>query len=137
MSQVLFILLMFMESISRLLVIHKVEERRCTLHTEKQRGRTPYASLFSIHLWIPRVLIVQRGKGHHNRTQTRPFVSLPERLLRPGEKGRQLSPSLRLPRCFAVPSGWGKKRPSKLGCGRGGASTASLYAMVLCNFFWK
>ncbi|MEZ2736466.1 hypothetical protein [Aneurinibacillus aneurinilyticus] len=45
MSQVLFILLMFMESISRLLVIHKVEERRCT----------PYASLFSIHLWIPRV----------------------------------------------------------------------------------
>ncbi|MED0673441.1 hypothetical protein P4S95_25020 [Aneurinibacillus aneurinilyticus] len=39
MSQVLFILLMFMESISRLLVMHKVEERRCTLHTEKHAVR--------------------------------------------------------------------------------------------------
>ncbi|MED0725515.1 hypothetical protein P4S91_21735, partial [Aneurinibacillus aneurinilyticus] len=38
---------------------------------------------FSIHLWISRVLIVQRGKGHHNGTQTRPFVSLSERL--PGQ----------------------------------------------------
>ncbi|WP_370950793.1 hypothetical protein [Aneurinibacillus aneurinilyticus] len=136
---------------SRLLIIHKVEERRCTrrrvpssfshkeetrplcgakagpakhlgfsvretvagrfrpwrhtLHTEKQRGRTPYASLFSIHLWIPRVLIVQKGKGHHNGTQTRPFVSLSERLPWPGERGRQLSPSPLLPRCFAVPPG--------------------------------
>ncbi|MED0722260.1 hypothetical protein P4S91_04845, partial [Aneurinibacillus aneurinilyticus] len=36
----------------------------------------------------------------------------------PGERGRQLSPSSRLPRCFAVPTGWGKKRPSMLGCGR-------------------
>ncbi|WP_370952935.1 hypothetical protein [Aneurinibacillus aneurinilyticus] len=62
------------------MISHKVEERRCT----------PYASLFSIHLWIPRVLIVQRGKGHHNGTQTRLFVSLPERLPRPGEKGRQM-----------------------------------------------
>jgi hypothetical protein len=85
---------------------------------EKQRGRTPYASLFSIHLWIPRVLIVQRGKGHHNGTQTRPFVSLPERLPRPGEKGQQLPPPSRLPRCFAIPPGWGKKRPSTLLCGR-------------------
>ncbi|MEZ2737428.1 hypothetical protein [Aneurinibacillus aneurinilyticus] len=70
------------------MIIHKVEERRCTRRRvpssfshkeeirplcgatqEKQRGRTPYASLFSIHLWIPRVLIVQRKKGHHNRTQ--------------------------------------------------------------------
>ncbi|WP_276917997.1 hypothetical protein, partial [Aneurinibacillus aneurinilyticus] len=78
----------------------------------------PYASLFSIHLWIPRVLIVQREKGHHNGTQTRPFVSLPERLPRPGERGQQLSPSSLLPRCFAVPPGWGKKRPSTLPCGR-------------------
>ncbi|MEZ2735873.1 hypothetical protein [Aneurinibacillus aneurinilyticus] len=100
------------------MIIHKVEERRCTLHTEKQRGRTPYASLFSIHLWIPRVLIVQRRKGHHNGTQTRPFVFLPERMPQPGEKGRQLSPSSRLPRCFAVPPGWGKKRSSTLLCGR-------------------
>ncbi|MED0726440.1 hypothetical protein P4S91_26750, partial [Aneurinibacillus aneurinilyticus] len=50
--------------------------------------------------------------------QTRPFVSLSERLPRPGEKGQQLSPSSRLPGCFAVPPGWGKKRPSELGCGR-------------------
>ncbi|MED0669591.1 hypothetical protein P4S95_05050, partial [Aneurinibacillus aneurinilyticus] len=28
--------------------------------------------------------------------------------------GQQLSPSSRLPRCFAVPPGWGKKRPSML-----------------------
>jgi hypothetical protein len=59
-----------------------------------------------------------KRKGHHNGTQTRPFVSLPERLPRPGEKGRQLSSSSRLPRCFAVPSGWGKKRSSTLLCGR-------------------
>jgi hypothetical protein len=85
---------------------------------EKQRGRAPCASLFSIHLWIPRVLIVQREKGHHNGTQTRPFVSLPKRLPRPGEKGQQLSPSSCLPRCFAVPPGWGKKRPSMLPCRR-------------------
>jgi hypothetical protein len=76
-----------------------------------------HASLFSIHLWVPRVLIVQREKGHHNGTQTRPFVSLSERLPRPSEKGQQLSPSSRLPRCFAVPTGWGKKRPSLLGAG--------------------
>jgi hypothetical protein len=87
-------------------------------HIEKQRGRTPYASLFSIHLWIPRVWIVQRGKDHHNGTQTRPFVSLSKRLPQPGEKGRQLSPSSRLPGCFAVPPGWGKKWPSMLPCGR-------------------
>ncbi|MEZ2736428.1 hypothetical protein [Aneurinibacillus aneurinilyticus] len=91
---------------------------RHTLHIEKQRGRTPYASLFSIHLWIPKVLIVQRRKGHHNGTQTRPFVSLPKRLPRPGERGQQLSPSSRLPKCFAVPTGRGKKRPSMLLCGR-------------------
>ncbi|MEZ2732702.1 hypothetical protein [Aneurinibacillus aneurinilyticus] len=54
-------------------------------------------------------MIVQREKGHHNGTQTRPFVSLSERLPRPGERGRQLSPSSRLPRCFAVPPGWGQK----------------------------
>ncbi|MED0744068.1 hypothetical protein P4S87_26140, partial [Aneurinibacillus aneurinilyticus] len=59
-----------------------------------------------------------RRKGHHNETQTRPFVSLPERLPQPGERGRQLSPSSRLPKCFAVPPGRGKKRPSELGCGR-------------------
>ncbi|NMF01248.1 hypothetical protein [Aneurinibacillus aneurinilyticus] len=63
-------------------------------------------------------MIVQRGKGHHNGTQTRPFVSLSERLPQPGEKGQQQSPSSRLPRCFAVPPGWDKKRPSELGCGR-------------------
>ncbi|WP_235497059.1 hypothetical protein [Aneurinibacillus migulanus] len=28
-------------------------------------------------------MIVLRGKDHHNGTQTRPFVSLPERLPRP------------------------------------------------------
>ncbi|WP_235496425.1 hypothetical protein [Aneurinibacillus migulanus] len=91
---------------------------RYTLHTEKQRGRTPYASFFSIHLWIPRVLIVPRGKDHHNGTQTRPFVSLPKRMPRPGERGQQLSPSSHLPRCFAVPPGRGKKQPSTLPCGR-------------------
>ncbi|MEZ2736152.1 hypothetical protein [Aneurinibacillus aneurinilyticus] len=37
---------------------------------------------------------------------------------RPGEKGQQLSPSSRLPRCFAVPPDWGKKRPSMLPFGR-------------------
>ncbi|WP_235499299.1 hypothetical protein, partial [Aneurinibacillus migulanus] len=79
---------------------------------------TPYASFFSIHLWIPRVLIVQTGKDHHNGTQTRPFVSLPERMPRPGERGQQLSPSSHLPRCFAVPPGGGKKRPSMLQCRR-------------------
>ncbi|MED0724098.1 hypothetical protein P4S91_14450, partial [Aneurinibacillus aneurinilyticus] len=67
--------------ISRLLIIHKVEKRRCT------RRRVP--SSFS----------------HKEGTQTRPFVSLPKRLPRPGEKGQQLSPSSRLPRCFAVPTG--------------------------------
>ncbi|ERI07903.1 hypothetical protein HMPREF0083_04018 [Aneurinibacillus aneurinilyticus ATCC 12856] len=46
------------------------------------------------------------------------YFSLPERMPRPGERGRQLSPSSYLPRCFAVPPGWGKKRPSKLGCER-------------------
>ncbi len=85
---------------------------------KKQRGRTPYASFFSIHLWIPRVLIVPRGKDHHNGTQTRPFVSLSKRMPRSGERGQQLSPSSRLPRCFAVPPGGGKKRPSMLPCGR-------------------
>ncbi|MED0708265.1 hypothetical protein, partial [Aneurinibacillus aneurinilyticus] len=44
--------------------------------------------------------------------------SLPKRLPWLGEKGQQLSPSSRLPRCFAVSPGWGKKRPSKLGRGR-------------------
>ncbi len=93
---------------------------RCTTRStrEKQRGRTPYASFFSIHLWIPRVLIVPREKDHHNGTQTRPFVSLSERLPQPGERGPQLSPSSRLPRCFAVPPGLGKKRPFRLPCGR-------------------
>ncbi len=67
---------------------------------------------------IAHLLIVTRGKDHHNRTQTRPFVSLPERMPRPGERGQQLSPSSRLPRCFAVPPGQGKKRPSTLPCGR-------------------
>ncbi|KIV52242.1 hypothetical protein AM501_02670 [Aneurinibacillus migulanus] len=64
------------------------------------------------------MLIVPRGKDYHNGTQTRPFVSLPERLPWPGEKGPQQSPSSRLPVCFAVPSGWGKKRPATLPCGR-------------------
>ncbi|ERI07412.1 hypothetical protein HMPREF0083_04497, partial [Aneurinibacillus aneurinilyticus ATCC 12856] len=42
---------------------HKEEIRPlCGATQEKQRGRTPYASLFSIHLWIPRVLIVQKEK---------------------------------------------------------------------------
>ncbi|SDJ49431.1 hypothetical protein SAMN04487909_11920 [Aneurinibacillus migulanus] len=77
-----------------------------------------HASFFSIHLWIPRVLIVQRGGDHRNGTQTRPFVSLPERLPWPDEKGQQLSPSSHLPRCFAVPPGQGKKQPSTLPCGR-------------------
>ncbi|MEZ2658660.1 hypothetical protein ACBP89_11310 [Aneurinibacillus aneurinilyticus] len=34
------------------------------------------------------------------------------------EKGQQLSPSSRLPGCFVVPPGWGKKRPSMLPFGR-------------------
>ncbi|MED0673179.1 hypothetical protein P4S95_23675 [Aneurinibacillus aneurinilyticus] len=37
-------------------------------------------------------MIVQRGKDHHNRTQTRPFVSLPERLPRSGERGGNYLP---------------------------------------------
>ncbi|MEZ2736189.1 hypothetical protein [Aneurinibacillus aneurinilyticus] len=78
---------------------------RHTLHTRKTKGTHTYASLFSIHLWIPRVLIVQKGKDHHNGTQTRPFVSLSKRLPQLGEKGRQLSPSSCLPGCFAVPPG--------------------------------
>ncbi|ERI04677.1 hypothetical protein HMPREF0083_05978 [Aneurinibacillus aneurinilyticus ATCC 12856] len=45
----------------QLLVIFVLCATRST--QEKQRGRTPYARLFSIHLWIPRVLIFQRVRN--------------------------------------------------------------------------
>ncbi|ERI07050.1 hypothetical protein HMPREF0083_04840 [Aneurinibacillus aneurinilyticus ATCC 12856] len=45
------------------------------------------------------------SKEEKATTTGQPFVSLPERMPQPGERGRQLSPSSRLPRCFAVPPG--------------------------------
>ncbi|ERI09468.1 hypothetical protein HMPREF0083_02447 [Aneurinibacillus aneurinilyticus ATCC 12856] len=50
-------------------------------------------------------MLAIKGVDCSERKRPPPFVSLSKRLPQPGERGRQLSPSSRLPRCFAVPPG--------------------------------
>jgi hypothetical protein len=66
---------------------------------------------------LPRVLIVQREKGHHNGTQTRPFVSLPERMPRPGEKDSNCLPFRVYPDVLQSRLAEAKSGPLSLGAG--------------------
>ncbi|MEZ2737358.1 hypothetical protein [Aneurinibacillus aneurinilyticus] len=91
---------------------------RHTLHTRKTKGtHAVRVTLFYPSMDTKGVDCPKRKRPPQRDTNTAfrfPFQALPQ----PGEKGRQLSPSSRLPGCFAVPPGWGKKRSSTLLCGR-------------------
>ncbi|MED0894248.1 hypothetical protein [Aneurinibacillus migulanus] len=49
------------------------------------------------------------GKRPSQRDTNKTFCLSSRAIARPGERGPQLSPSSRLPRCFAVPPGLGQK----------------------------